>query len=91
MSRMHQPKELLLPLGSIRFKRTCYTSKKTGKSVYLLDEVIGRDIKESLMGSGGHHTGRNIGVPNGGKGGEHASLMDSVSKQTVVKTWCMIQ
>lgn len=28
-----QPKELLLPLGNIRFNRTCYTSKRTGKSV----------------------------------------------------------
>jgi hypothetical protein len=78
-----QPKELLLPLGSIRFKRTCYTSKKTGKSVYLLDEVIGIEGHQRItMGAAAAILEETL-ESSYRKGGEHASLMDSVSKQTV--------
>lgn len=41
VEQSRQPKELLLPLGNIRYHRICYTSKTTGKSIYLLDKVVG--------------------------------------------------
>lgn len=78
-----QTKELLLPLGSIRFNRTCYTSKTTGKSVYLLDEVIGLEGHQRItIGAAAAILEETI-ESSYRKGGEHASLMDQVSKQTV--------
>lgn len=78
-----QPKELLLPLGSIRFNRTCYTSKKTGKSIYLLDEVIGLKKHQRLTLGAEAAILEETLESSYRKGGEHASLSEQVSKQTV--------
>lgn len=78
-----QSKELLLPLGGIRFHRTCYTSKKTGKSVYLLDEVIGIGSHQRVtMGAAAAILEETL-ESSYRKGGEHASLTDQVSRQAV--------
>lgn len=78
-----QQKELLLPLGSIRFSRTCYTSKTSGKSVYLLDEVIGLEGHQRMtLGAAAAILEETI-ESSYRKGGEHASLTEQVSKQTV--------
>ena len=78
-----QPKELLLPLGRIRFKRTCYTSKKTGKSVYQLDQVIGlRKHQRITMGAAAAILEESV-ESSYEKGGRHASVSDWVSKETI--------
>ena len=78
-----QPKELLLPLGRIRFKRTCYTSKKTGKSVYLLDQVIGLGKHQRItMGAAAAILEETV-ESSYEKGGRHASVSDWVSRETV--------
>ena len=78
-----QPKELLLPLGRIRFKRTCYISKKTGKSVYLLDKVIGLGSHQRItMGAAAAILEETV-ESSYQKGGSHASVSDQVSKETV--------
>lgn len=78
-----QEKELLMPFGSIRFRRTCYTSKRTGKSVYLLDEVIGLGKHQRIsMGAAAAILEETL-ESSYRKGGEHASLTEQVSKQTV--------
>lgn len=83
VEQSRQAKELLLPLGSIRFNRTCYTSKTTGRSVYLLDEVIGLGSHQRItMGAAAAILEETI-ESSYRKGGERASLMDRVSKQTV--------
>lgn len=83
VEQSRQTKELLLPLGSIRFSRTCYTSKTTGKSVYLLDEVIGLGSHQRItMGAAASILEETV-ESSYRKGGERASLMDQVSKQTV--------
>lgn len=83
VEQSRQTKELLLPLGSIRFNRTCYTSKTTGKSVYLLDEVIGLGSHQRItMGAAAAILEETI-ESSYRKGGERASLMEQVSKQTV--------
>lgn len=78
-----QPKELLLPLGNIRFSRTCYTSKTTGKSVYLLDEVIGLGAHQRITTGAAAAILEETLEGSYRKGGEHASLSEQVSKQTV--------
>lgn len=78
-----QTKELLLPLGSIRFSRTCYTSKATGQSVYLLDKVIGLDGHQRITIGAAAAILEETLESSYRKGGEHASLTDQVSKQTV--------
>ena len=83
VEQSRQSKELLLPLGSIRFHRTCYTSKKTGKSVYLLDEVIGIGSHQRVtMGAAAAILEETL-ESSYRKGGEHASLTDQVSRQAV--------
>lgn len=83
VEQCRQPKELLLPLGSIRFHRTCYTSKKTGKSVYLLDEVIGIGSHQRVtMGAAAAILEETL-ESSYRKGGEHASLTEQVSRQAV--------
>ena len=42
----HSDKTLISSLGEVRFKKTLFTSKETGKSVYLLDQVMGMDKRE---------------------------------------------
>ncbi len=83
VEQSRQPKELLLPLGSIRFHRTCYTSKKTGKSVYLLDEVIGIGSHQRVTMGAAAAILEEALESSYRKGGEHASLTDQVSKQAV--------
>lgn len=78
-----QPKELLLPLGRIRFKRTCYTSKKTGKSVYLLDQVIGLGKHQRITLGAAAAILEEAVESSYQKGGKHASVSDWVSKETV--------
>ena len=83
VEQCRQPKELLLPLGSICFHRTCYTSKKTGKSVYLLDEVIGIGSHQRVtMGAAAAILEETL-ESSYRKGGEHASLTEQVSRQAV--------
>lgn len=83
VEQKNQPKELLLPLGRIRFKRTCYTSKKTGKSVYLLDRVIGLESHQRItMGAAAAILEETL-ESSYQKGGKHASVSDEVSKETV--------
>lgn len=83
VEQTRQTKELLLPFGSIRFNRTCYTSKTTGSCVYLLDEVVGLEGHQRItMGAAAAILEETI-ESSYRKGGEHASLMEQVSKQTV--------
>lgn len=83
VEQTRQTKELLLPFGSIRFNRTCYTSKITGSCVYLLDEVVGLEGHQRItMGAAAAILEETI-ESSYRKGGEHASLMEQVSKQTV--------
>ena len=83
VEQCRQPKELILPLGSIRFHRTCYTSKKTGESVYLLDEMIGIGSHQRVtMGAAAAILEETL-ESSYRKGGEHASLTEQVSRQAV--------
>lgn len=83
VEQRRQPKELLLPLGRIRFRRTCYTSKKTGKSVYLLDQVIGLGKHQRITLGAAAAILEETVESSYQKGGMHASVSDWVSKETV--------
>lgn len=78
-----QEKELLLPLGPVRFRRTCYTSKKSGKSIYLLDEVIGLEPHQRLTLASEAAIIEEALESSYQKGGRRVSLTEYVSKQTV--------
>ena len=78
-------KDLLTGLGAITFKKTLFKEKTTGKREYLLDRIMGfekgeritEDAKAMLLTEAVQTSYR--------RGGEGASLTDSVSKQTVMK------
>lgn len=79
----NEEKRLILPAGEITYYRTRYTSKKTGKSVCLLDEIIGVEGHQRLSIGAAAAILEEAVESSYRKGGLHASLTDQVSKQTV--------
>lgn len=79
----NEVKQLILPSGEITYYRTRYTSKKTGKSICLLDEIIGIESHQRLSIGAAAAILEEAVDSSYRKGGMHASLTDQVSKQTV--------
>lgn len=79
----NEEKKLILPVGEITYHRTRYTSKKNGKSICLLDEIIGVDGHQRLSIGAAAAILEEAVDSSYRKGGLHASLSDQVSKQTV--------
>ncbi|MGI6096485.1 MAG: UPF0236 family transposase-like protein, partial [Lachnospiraceae bacterium] len=79
----NEEKKLILPIGEITYHRTRYTSKKTGKSICLLDEFIGVDGHQRISIGAVAAILEEAVESSYRKGGLHASLTDQVSKQTV--------
>lgn len=83
IERRNSPKELLDAMGMIRFARTEYTNKQTGKSVYLLDQILGLESHQRLTLSAKARILEEAVQTSYAKGGRAASPTDHVSKQTV--------
>jgi len=79
----NEVKKLILPIGEITYHRTRYTSKKTEKSICLLDELIGVDGHQRISIGAAAAILEEAVESSYRKGGLHASLSDQVSKQTV--------
>lgn len=76
-------KQLLTSLGTVHYTKTLFTHKKTGEMEFLLDRIMGlekharmtEDAEAKLLAEAVQTSYR--------RGGENASILDSVSKQTV--------
>ncbi len=76
-------KQLLTSLGTVRYKKTLFTNKETGEMEYLLDRIMclekharmTEDAEAKLLEEAVQTSYR--------RGGENASILDKVSKQTV--------
>ena len=76
-------KEMLTSLGNIRYKKTLYRNKKTGKYVYLLDEYLGFEEGARMTEDAEAELLQEAVQTSYRRGGEAASLTDKVSKATV--------
>ncbi|MFV0342744.1 MAG: ISLre2 family transposase [Anaerocolumna sp.] len=79
----NEVKKLMLPIGEITYHRTRYTSKKTQKSICLLDELIGVEGHQRISLGAAAAILEEAIESSYRKGGLHASLTDQVSKQAV--------
>lgn len=76
-------KPMLTSIGEISYRKTMYRNKKTGERTYLLDRMLGieegarmtEDAKAQMLKEAVQTSYR--------KGGEAASIPDSISKETV--------
>ena len=77
-------KQLITSLGTVHFTKTLYTEKETGKNgVYLLDRVMGMEKHERFTEDAVANLLSEAVETSYRKGGERASLEDSVSKEAV--------
>ena len=79
----HSSKQLTTSLGDVVFRKTLFTSKETGRSEYLLDRILGIDPNERLTEDAEARLLEEAVQTSYRRGGEKASLMSGVSKQTV--------
>ena len=79
----HSKKQLTTSLGDVRFSKTLFTNKKTGKSEYLLDRILGIDPNERLTEDAEAKLLEEAVQTSYRRGGENVSLTSEVSKQTV--------
>lgn len=78
-----QTKEILDIVGPVRFERTGYVDKRTGKYIYLLDQVLGIEKNQKMtLGAAADVLEESI-MSSYAKGGRAASRYDAASKQTV--------
>lgn len=79
----HTSKQLLTSLGTVHFKKTLFTNKETGTSEYLLDRILQIDKHERMTEDAEARMLLETVQTSYRCGGEEASLMSEVSKQTV--------
>ena len=78
-------KSLITSLGTITFNKTLFKNKQTGNRTYLFDEIMGIDSHERMTEDAQAQLLKEAVCTSYKRGGEAVSLMDSVSKQTVMK------
>lgn len=83
IEKRKEPKELLDILGSIRFHRTGYRDKGTGKFVYLLDKILGIGGHQRITLGAAACILEEAVQTSYAKGGRGMGLTGQVSKQTV--------
>lgn len=79
----HSTKQLTTSLGDVVFHKTLFTNKETGKMEYLLDRILEIEPHERLTEDAQARLLEEAVQTSYRRGGEEASLMSGVSKQTV--------
>jgi len=79
----HTKKQLITSLGSVIFSKTLFTNKKTGKSEYLVDRILGLEKHERMTDDAVAKMYEEAVQTSYRRGGIEASIMSEVSKQTV--------
>lgn len=81
----HNIRHLLTSLGDVTFKKTLFTNKETGEMCYLLDQILGLEKGERITEDAEAAMLEEAVQTSYRRGGEAASILDKVSKQTVKK------
>ncbi len=79
----HTTKQLITSLGAVTFNKTLFTNKKTGKSEYLVDRILGLGKHERMTEDAVAKMYEEAVQTSYRRGGVEASVMSEVSKQTV--------
>jgi hypothetical protein len=85
VARRNEPKELLDIMGPIRYKRTGYVNKKTGKYAYLSDRLLRISAHQRLTLGSSAKILEEATRSSYSRGGMQASSVEGASKQTVKK------
>lgn len=81
IEQRNEPKELLDFMGPVRFRRTGYRDKESGKYVYLLDKILGLEGHRRITPGAAACILEEAVQTSYAKGGRTLSLMGQVSKQ----------
>ncbi len=76
-------KRLITSLGTVSFRKTLFTDKRTGKSEYLLDRIMGMGRHERMTEDAEARLLEEVVQTSYRRGGEGSSLGGGVSRQTV--------
>lgn len=76
-------KKLMTSLGMVRFRKTLFKNKQTGKEAYLVDRILGLKSHERMTEDAEAKVLEEVVQTSYRRGGEAASLTDQVSRQTV--------
>ncbi len=76
----HETKQLITSLGEVRFQKTLFTNKETGKSEYLLDRILGLERNERITEDAQAKMLKEAVQTSYRRGGEETSLLTDVKK-----------
>lgn len=76
-------KPMLTSIGEISYRKTLYIHKKTGERTYLLDRMLGLEEKARMTEDAEAQMLEETVQTSYRKGGESASILESISKGTV--------
>jgi len=79
----HETKRLITSLGEVRFKKTLFKNKETGKSEYLLDRILGLKRNERITEDALAKMLEETVQTSYRRGGEETSIQSEVTKQAV--------
>lgn len=81
----HETKQLITSLGSVNYSKTMFKNKKEGSRSYILDLIMGMDPHERMTEDAEARLLKETVQTSYRRGGEEVSILDTVSKQTVMK------
>lgn len=81
----HEPKQLITSLGSVNYSKTMFRDKEEGSRSYLLDLIMGMEPHERMTEDAEARLLEEAVQTSYRRGGEETSILDKVSKQTVMK------
>ena len=81
----HETKQLITSLGSVNYSKSLFKNKKSGKRSYIIDLVMGMDPHERMTEDAEARMLQEAVQTSYRRGGEETSVLDKVSKQTVMK------
>lgn len=81
----HETKQLITSLGSVNFSKTLFKSKDEGRRSYIIDLLMGMDPHERMTEDAEARLLEETVRTSYQRGGEKTSVLDKVSKQTVMK------
>lgn len=80
----HETKQLITSLGTVIFEKTLFKNKQSGERKYLLDQLLCMGSHERLTDDAVARMLKEAVKTSYKRGGEETSILDDVSKQTVM-------
>ena len=80
----HETKQLITSLGSVNYQKTLFRNKENGNRSYIIDLIMGMNPHERMTEDAEARMLEEAVQTSYRRGGEETSILDSVSKQTVM-------